>query len=64
MKRAEAKKAKGTGGSGNLGSLEDANPIASNVVAEEDLLGRLSVKETIERARSTGNTIIFISMSS
>ncbi|SJL09946.1 uncharacterized protein ARMOST_13328 [Armillaria ostoyae] len=55
LKRAEAKKAKSTGGSGNLGSLEDANPIVSNVVPEEDLLGRLSVKETIERARSTGS---------
>lgn len=55
MKRAEAKKTKGIGGSGHLGSLEDANPIASNVAPEEDLLGRLSVKETIERARSTGS---------
>ncbi|KAK0194074.1 hypothetical protein F5146DRAFT_418289 [Armillaria mellea] len=55
LKRAEAKKVKGIGGSDNLGSLEDANPVASNVVPEEDLLGRLSVKETIERARSTGS---------
>ncbi|KAK0469489.1 uncharacterized protein EV420DRAFT_37192 [Desarmillaria tabescens] len=55
LKRAEAKKAKGIAGSSNLGSLEDANPIASNVAPEEDLLGRLSVKETIERARSTGS---------
>ncbi|KAK0205057.1 hypothetical protein DFS33DRAFT_1258549 [Desarmillaria ectypa] len=55
LKRAEAKKAKGAGGSGNLGFLEDANPIASKVAPEEDLLGRLSVKETVERARSTGS---------
>ncbi|KAG7451429.1 L domain-like protein [Guyanagaster necrorhizus] len=54
LKRAEAKKAKSAGGLDNLGSLEDAIPTASNVAPEEDLLGRLSVKETIERARSTG----------
>lgn len=59
LKRAEAKKAEVKAGSSkafdDLGGLEDAIPTKK---AEEDIvdeLGRLSVLETIERARSTGN---------
>ncbi|KAJ3508185.1 hypothetical protein NLJ89_g5892 [Agrocybe chaxingu] len=57
LKRAEAKKAQekaGSGGLDNLGSLEDALPDAPKQ-EEDDLLGRLTVRDTIERARSTGS---------
>ena len=60
MKRADAKKAlsKSTSGSG-VGGLEDALPDVAGIQQEdEDLLGRLSVRETIEQARSTGETTI------
>lgn len=60
MKRAEAKKAlsKSSSGSG-LGALEESLPdVASKQQEDEDLLGRLSVRETIEQARSTGEIII------
>jgi len=56
LRRAEAKKAQAKGAGGgldSLASLEDAIPDASKP-EEEDLLGRLSVRDTIERARSTG----------
>ncbi|KAF8905748.1 hypothetical protein CPB84DRAFT_1891013 [Gymnopilus junonius] len=58
LKRAEAKKAqKLGGGSGldSLGALEDVLPNdVSKAQEEEDLLGRLSVHDAIEQARSTG----------
>ncbi|CAA7269657.1 unnamed protein product [Cyclocybe aegerita] len=57
LKRAEAKKAQekaGSGGLDNLGSLEDALPDAPKQ-EEDDLLGRLTVRDTIESARSTGS---------
>ncbi|KAF9546309.1 L domain-like protein [Agrocybe pediades] len=64
LKRSEARKtqmsASGGGGSGgggmNMGSLEDALPeLTKKPQEEEDLLGRLPVRETIEQARSTGS---------
>jgi hypothetical protein len=60
LKRADAKKAlsKSSGGSGVSG-LEDALPdVASNNQEDEDLLGRLSIRDTIEQARSTGEATI------
>jgi len=35
-------------------SLEDASPLPPPKQEEEDILGRLPIRETIERARSTG----------
>ncbi|KIM42678.1 hypothetical protein M413DRAFT_121533 [Hebeloma cylindrosporum] len=57
LKRAEAKKAlsKSSGG-GGLDGLEESLPdVASKQQEDEDLLGRLSIRETIEQARSTGS---------
>ena len=57
LKRAEAKKGQLKAGDGpldNLASAEDALPDAPSKQEEDDILGRLSVRETIERARSTG----------
>lgn len=62
LKRAEARKAVSTrvglgnsAGFGNFETLEDADPVAAKKDEEETPeLGRWSVKETIERARSTG----------
>lgn len=57
LKRAEAKKGQSKAGNGPLDSftsLEDALPNAPNKQEEEDILGRLSVRETIDRARNTG----------
>lgn len=60
LKRAEAKKSqnKATGGGGGLDSLsglEDALPPHAIPPQEtEDLLGRATLRETIEKARSTG----------
>lgn len=65
LKRAEAKKAISTSSSrvglgnsagfGEFENLEDADPVAAKKNEEEaPELGRWSVKETIERARSTG----------
>lgn len=62
LKRAEAKKAaaKTCAGGGNFDTfegLEDATPGSLSAKKEEEdtlELGRWSVKETIERARSTG----------
>lgn len=60
LKRAEAKKAQKSSAGGGLssfaGDLEDAVPTVAPVAEEEDLLGRLSVRETIERGRSTGES--------
>lgn len=56
LKRAEAKKEQSKATSGPLDSfesLEDALPNTPNK-QEDDILGRLSVRETIERARDTG----------
>jgi hypothetical protein len=56
LKRAEAKKGQAKAANGPLDSfesLEDALPNAPSK-QEDDILGRLSVRETIERARSTG----------
>lgn len=56
LKRAEAKKGQSKAANGpldNFESLEDALPNAPSE-QEDDILGRLSVRETIERARSTG----------
>ncbi|KAF5359094.1 hypothetical protein D9756_003536 [Leucocoprinus leucothites] len=60
LKRAEAKKAQiRTGGGGDLdfkSSLEEViPPHAIPVQGEEDLLGRATLRETIEKARSTGS---------
>lgn len=60
LKRAEAKKAQGAAGGSALDSfatLEDSLPTATkSAPVEEDILGRWSVKETIERGRSTGDS--------
>ncbi|THU79116.1 hypothetical protein K435DRAFT_785963 [Dendrothele bispora CBS 962.96] len=60
LRRAEAKKAmaarSGGGDSGSLNdmsSLEDAIPGIPPPPPEEDIVGRWSVRETIERARSS-----------
>jgi hypothetical protein len=66
LKRAEARKAISTSASrvglgnstgfGDFENLEDADPVAVKKNEEEaPELGRWSVKETIERARSTGH---------
>lgn len=65
LKRAELKKAAEHGGANagdtslDFAGLEDADPTAAKRNAEEDNvdLGRWSVKETIERARSTGRLL-------
>jgi len=45
---------RGSGGM-NMGGLEDALPeVAKKPQEDEDLLGRLPVREAIEQARSTG----------
>ena len=57
LKRAEAKKAQSNAGNSSLdslASLEDALPDVPSKQEEDDILGRLSVRETIERARNTG----------
>jgi hypothetical protein len=56
LKRAEAKKVPKVAGE-NLESLEDALPATGNNKGDEEVfdLGRWSVRETIERARSTGD---------
>ncbi|KAF8185179.1 leucine-rich repeat-containing protein 40 [Pholiota molesta] len=57
LKRAEAKKATGKssgGGLDDLSTLEDALSTTADK-EDDDLLGRLSVRETIEQARSTGS---------
>lgn len=56
LKRAEAKKEQSKAANGPLDSfesLEDALP-NTPIKQEDDILGRLSVRETIERARNTG----------
>ena len=56
LKRAEAKKGQSKAANGPLDtfeSLEDALPNTPSK-QEDDILGRLSVRETIERARDTG----------
>lgn len=58
LKRAEAKKVQSKGLSGGetvdqWDGLEEVIPDALKP-EEEDLLGRLSIRDTIERARSTG----------
>ncbi|KAF9466511.1 hypothetical protein BDZ94DRAFT_1306115 [Collybia nuda] len=58
LRRAEAKKAQTKGqinGPDDFISLEDALPTAPPKQDDEDILGRWPVRETIERARSTGN---------
>lgn len=60
LKRAEAKKAQSKpsgGGLDNLVSLEDTLPMATTKKDDDDLLelGRFSVRESIERGRSTGD---------
>ena len=62
LKRAEAKKAMAAqkplatcGVSSGCGGMEDAPPTAlETLTVEGDDLGRLSIRETIERARSSG----------
>lgn len=55
LKRAEVKKQSkaGNGSLDSCASPEDALPNASSQ-QEDDILGRLSVRETIEKARNTG----------
>ncbi|KAG6820087.1 hypothetical protein H0H93_005516 [Arthromyces matolae] len=55
LKRAEAKKAQSTANTSDFISLEDASPVPAPKPEEEDALGRWPIRETIERARSTGN---------
>ncbi|KAF5382229.1 hypothetical protein D9615_004263 [Tricholomella constricta] len=58
LRRAEAKKAQtklASGGPNDFISLENASPVPVDKQEEEDILGRWSVRETIERARSTGS---------
>jgi hypothetical protein len=71
LKRAEAKKAASapssgasfgnSAGFGDFENLKDANPVAARRNEEETLeMGRWSVKETIERARSIGEWTYFV----
>jgi hypothetical protein len=54
LKRAEAKKAMvAQKSSSEHGGLEDMLPTSAHAVDEDDI-GRLSMRETIERARSSG----------
>jgi hypothetical protein len=56
LKRAEVKKGQSKAGNGSLDSCaspEDTLPNAPSQ-QEDDILGRLSVRETIEKARNTG----------
>jgi hypothetical protein len=54
LKRAEVKKAQNaSSGHGGSSGLEDMLPTSAHA-ADEDDLGRLSMRETIERARSSG----------
>ncbi|KAK7058329.1 hypothetical protein VNI00_001960 [Paramarasmius palmivorus] len=58
LKRAEAKKAKAPASGSSfdtLATLEDALPDAPQQAVEEDTFGRWSVRETIERGRSSGS---------
>src|ERR1700722_3149192 len=60
LKRAEAKKSlpkAAPGGLDGFENLEDASPVSVNTKADDDVidLGRWSVRETIERARNTGD---------
>lgn len=59
LKRAEAKKAqtKPGGGDGLISTSSTEKALPPHVIPaqeEEDLLGRTSIRETIEKARSTG----------
>ena len=56
LKRAEAKKGQSKAGNGSLDSLASPEDALSNAPSqqEDDILGRLSVRETIEKARNTG----------
>ncbi|KAF8959453.1 hypothetical protein BDZ97DRAFT_1906209 [Flammula alnicola] len=47
--------ASGGGGLDGLSTLEDALPTVVGKQEEDDLLGRLSIRDTIEQARSTGS---------
>jgi len=56
LKRAEAKKttaAKSSSEHGGMSGFDDMSPTSVHA-ADEDDLGRLSLRETIERARSSG----------
>lgn len=58
LRRAEAKKAQAKGnnsGSHDFISLDDPSLSSTTKPEEEDILGRWPVRETIERARSTGD---------
>jgi len=57
LRRAEAKKAQSklnSGAQNDFISLEDASPVPASKQEEEDILGRWPIRETIERARSSG----------
>lgn len=56
LKRAEAKKGLAKAANGPLDSFESLEYALPNAPSkqEDDILGRLSIRETIERARSTG----------
>lgn len=63
LKRAEVKKAQekssGRGGFDAMSSLQDAlPPHADPAQQEEDLLGRATLRETIDKARSTGEYML------
>ncbi|KAG5340891.1 hypothetical protein C0989_012643 [Termitomyces sp. Mn162] len=55
LRRAEAKKAQSKVSSNDFVSSEDASPLPVPKKDEEDILGRWPIRETIERARSTGH---------
>ncbi|KAG6833362.1 hypothetical protein H0H87_007979 [Tephrocybe sp. NHM501043] len=55
LRRAEAKKVQSKINSSDFISLEDASLVPVPKKEEEDVLGRWPIRETIERARSTGN---------
>ena len=58
LRRAEAKKAQDKGNSSgphDFISLDDPSPSVAIKLEDEDILGRWPVRETIERARSTGD---------
>ncbi|GLB40539.1 putative leucine rich repeat [Lyophyllum shimeji] len=58
LRRAEAKKAQSKLSSGpqhDFLSLDDASPVPAMKQEDEDILGRWPIRETIERARSSGS---------
>lgn len=63
LRRAEAKKTQLKAPSNDFISLEDASPVPVPQKEEEDILGRWPIRETIERARSTGQNATLVTVS-